>query len=83
VLTQTIDHISGGLNVACLDLMVAEGQDLQKGHRFQGLFVALYVLYDHFGLAVLGDNKWFPLRAHIADDFGGVGLQVADRFDLT
>jgi hypothetical protein len=83
VLTQAIDHIGGGLNIACLDLPVAEGQDLQKGHRFQGLFVAFYVLYDHFGLAVPGDDKWLPLRAHIAYNFGSVGLQVADRFDLT
>ena len=70
------------LDLALLDVAIAERQDLQQRQRFLGLFIGDDVLEHRFGFAVLGDHQGLPSSAQLVQDFGGVGLQVADRLDL-
>ena len=79
---KALGHNSGGFHVACLDLTVAEGKNLQKGHGFLGLLVACDVLDDGLGLPVLGDDERLAVLAQGSDDLSGVSFEVADRFDL-
>jgi len=44
--------------------------------------MALDVLYDYLGFAVLGDNQRFLLFGKISHDFSSMGLQVADGPNL-
>jgi hypothetical protein len=54
--------------------MHPERQDFQESHGFLGLLVALDVLDDPLGFAILCDNQRLSLFAKIPYNFGGMGL---------
>jgi hypothetical protein len=57
ILTQALDHIRSGFDLAFLDLTSAERQYFQKSHRFLGLLVAFDVLQHDLRLSVLRNDE--------------------------
>lgn len=48
------------------------GDDFQESEAFLGFFVALNVLYDGFGVTVLGDDVGGAGLGYLSDYFSGV-----------
>ena len=76
------DDIGDRLHLTCFDLTATQCEDLEQRNGLLHLLVAVDILHDHLGFAVLGDDQGFPLDPKRAYDLGGMGLKVTDRLDL-
>ena len=81
-ITKALDDIGGRLNLALFDLTSAERQNFQKRHGLLRLLVAFNILYYNLGFAILSDDQGLPLFHQVSHDLRGMGLEIADWFDL-
>src|SRR5262249_26138797 len=65
----------------CIDLALAERQDLQEGKRLLHRLVRRDVLHHRAGLAVLRDHEGLARFRQLANKVRGVGFAIADRLD--
>lgn len=63
------------------DLPVAKSEDLEQREGFLCLLIAVDILNDDLGFAVLGDDQRFLPVRKLAYDLGSMGFEVADWLD--
>ena len=79
-LAKPCDHLGGGLHLTRFDLAAAQGEDLEQRNGLLHPLVAVDVLYDRLGFAILSDDQGLLLVPERAHDLGSVGFEVTDRF---
>ena len=71
-----------GVSFPRFNLPSTNCQNLEQGHGFFGLFVALNILNDAGGFAILRDDQRLAGFGHFCNRFGRVVFEIADGFDL-
>jgi hypothetical protein len=79
---ESLHDIGNWLRLALRNLLVTEGEDLQKRHRLLGLLVTGYVLENGFCLTVLRDDERLALLVRLAEDVRRVRHHVANGLHL-